>query len=591
METVRLFDLLEYRKKKYPDKMIFAIKRKGQWVKVGIDEYIEKSKHFALGLLALGYGKGDNISVVTDNRPEWNFVDMGISMIGAIQTPIYAKISNEEYKHILTHSDSKMLIVASEENYKQIAPIVEKINNIREIYTFDELEGVKNWKEIVDIGKKEAPKYAKKLKEISDSITPNHIATIIYTSGTTGLAKGVMLSHLNLTANFTQDESVHPFREGQRIISFLPLCHVLGKVGNYMYQYNGVSVYYLNDLSQIGSTIREVQPHAFITVPRLLEKLYDRIIATGKDLPLPQKMVFFWAVRLGQRFDIQKKNSWLYNMKLKIADKLVFAKWREALGNNIVGIVSGGAALQSRIERVFWAANIKIQNGYGLTESAPMITANRYYPGGIKFGSVGSVVQNVEIKINDDGEILARGPNIMVGYYKEPELTKQAIDEDGWFHTGDVGEILEGKFLNITDRKKEMFKLSTGKYIAPQVIENKMKESLFIEQIMVLGEGEKFVAALISPNFTFIHDWCSRKKIKYRNNAKLVKKQQVIDRIGEEVKEFNKYFGHTEKIKKFRLVHEEWTPESGELSPTLKLKRRLIMKKYKKLINEIFAEK
>jgi long-chain acyl-CoA synthetase len=396
-----------------------------------------------------------------------------------------------------------------------------------------------------------------------------------------------MLSHYNLISNVLATIDAHDLGYGHRAVSFLPLCHVYERMMNYHLQYKGISVYYVENMGNVAETLREVKPHIFNTVPRLLEKIFNNIISKGESLSFPKKQIFFWAVHLGLRYKL-KGNTLFYKFKLNIANKLVFSKWREALGNEVVVVVSGGAALQGRLEKIFWAAGVPIIQGYGLTETSPVIAVNPFRVNDIKFGTVGPVVRDVEVKIADDGEILCKGPNIMLGYYKAPDLTAEAIDGEGFFHTGDIGVIEDGRFLRITDRKKEMFKTSAGKYIAPQIIENKMKESMFIEQVMVIGENEKFASALISPNFGFLHDWCYQNKIQFRDNAELIEMPEVIDRFNKEVKEVNKTLGEHEQIKRFRLVTEEWTPQSGELSPTLKLKRNLVASHYKNIIADIY---
>ena len=425
------------------------------------------------------------------------------------------------------------------------------------------------------------------LENIRESILPDDIVTIIYTSGTTGTSKGVMLTHKNLVSNAITTSKAHHLGYGHRAVSFLPLCHVYERMVNYHFQYKGISIYYVENMGTVSEAVKEVKPHIFNTVPRLLEKIYDNIMSKGRNLSPVKRAIFFWAVDLGLKFRLEG-NSAFYKFRLKIARKLIFSKWQEALGGELQVMVSGGAALQSRLEKIFWAAGLPVIQGYGLTETSPVIAVNPFRLGEIRFGTVGPVIEGCEVKIADDGEILCRGINIMAGYYKAPELTAEAIDSEGWFHTGDIGIFEEGTFLKITDRKKEIFKLSAGKYIAPQVIENKLKESFFIEQAMVIGENEKFASALISPNFGFLHDWCSKHKIQFRDNRDLIDLPEVIEQFGREVREVNKSLGEHEQIKRFRLVTEEWTPQSGELSPTLKLKRNLIAEHYKDIIAEIY---
>jgi len=533
------------------------------------------------GLLELGFKKGDTIATVSNNRPEWNMIDMGMSQIGAVHVPIYPNISDEEYEHIFKHSDAKFLILSSADLYNKIKPIADKVKNIEKVFSFDQIEGIPNWTEITELGKSNREKNIGSVNEIKESIKPEDLCSIIYTSGTTGLSKGVMLSHKNFVSNVLDCMPVLPLDKEDIVLSFLPLCHVLERMVNYLFQYSGNGIYYAESIDTIGENIKEVKPHGFAAVPRVIEKLYDKIILKGKDLKGIKRALFFWAVNIGLKFELNNANGTLYGIKLKIADKLIFSKWREALGGRVKVIVSGGAALQPRLARIFYAAGLIIQEGYGLTETSPVIAVNyRNYPK-IKFGTVGPVIDNVEVKIAEDGEILMKGPNLMIGYYKDPEKTKEVIDEDGWFHTGDIGFLHDGRILQITDRKKEIFKLSTGKYLAPQVIENKLKESPFIEQIMVVGEGEKYAGAIICPSFEYLHSWCSMHGIHYRDNRDLIQIPTIIDRMQKEIDKYNEQLGRHEQIKRFELTCQEWLPTTGELSPTLKLKRKFLLNKYK----------
>ncbi|MFO8235294.1 MAG: long-chain fatty acid--CoA ligase [Bacteroidales bacterium] len=588
MEVTRTFDLLKKLETKFPKKDILGGKQNGEWRTYSTQEYIEIVNNFSYGLLSLGFNKGDKIATISNNRPEWNFVDFAMAQTGIIHVPIYPTISQEEYKYILKHAEVKAVIVSNKSIYKKIEPIVKKIRRIKTIYSFDKITETPYWKEILQAGIKSKAEYSKKLTSIRESISKDDLVTIIYTSGTTGQPKGVMLSHNNLISNVINTSKAHKLGSEHRAISFLPLCHVYERMMVYHFHYKGISIYYAENLGTIASDIKEIKPHIFNTVPRLLEKVYDTIIGKGKTLPFIKKAIFFWAVNLGLKFQLNKKRRPWYNLKLKIARILVFNKWKEALGNNIKVIVSGGASLQKRIEHVFWAAGIPIIEGYGLTETSPVIATNRFEPLNAKLGTVGPVLEDVKVKINEEGEILCKGPNVMLGYYKEPKLTQEVLDKEGWFHTGDIGHLDKDNFLIITDRKKAMFKTSGGKYIAPQVIENKLKESFFIEQAMVIGENEKFAAALISPNFEFLHDWCSVHKIQFRDNLELVNKPEVMARYQKEINKYNQKLGETEKIKRFKLVCEEWNSQTGELSPTQKLKREVIYNKYQSLIDEIY---
>jgi long-chain acyl-CoA synthetase len=589
MEVKRTFDLLGRYMELYPDKPdALAGKENGQWVKWSSKDYVEQSGWLSCGLMELGLVRGDMVASISNNRPEWNILDMALSQAGIVHVPIYPTISKEDYDYILNHAQPKLVVVSDKMLFAKIKPIVEGAPSIKEIYTFDNVGGAKNWKEMLELGKKVEEKHKSSLEEISRSILPSELVTLIYTSGTTGFPKGVMLSHNNLVNNFINTAKVHHLDERHRVLSFLPISHVYERMVNYHFQYKGLSIYYAESMGTIVQDIVDVKPHVFNTVPRLLERVYDRIIGKGKDLSFVKKQIFFWAVNLGHKYDFKTNGPW-YKLRLSIARKLVFSKWKQGLGNNVEIIVSGGAALQARLARIFWAADMKVLEGYGLTETSPVISVNNLTKKLVKFGTVGPVMDDVQVRIAEDGEILCKGPNVMLGYYKAPELTAEVIDSEGWFHTGDIGIFEDGIFLKITDRKKEIFKLSSGKYIAPQVIENKLKESFFIENLMVIGENEKFASALISPNYEFLHNWAGMHGIKFRDNQELISNPQTIARFQKEVNEMNKNLGATENIKRFRLVAEEWTPASGEMSPTLKLKRKVLAEKYKDLIQEIYS--
>jgi long-chain acyl-CoA synthetase len=588
MEVTRTFDLIQWTHEKYPRPDMYCGKQENRWIKYSSEEAIKNINLVSYGLLSLGFKKGDKIATITGNKPEWNFADMGIAQAGMIHVPIYPTIGTDEYAFILNHSDVKAIIVGNKAIFSKVNPIASKLKGLSGIFSFDPIEGVRSFNEIIEEGKRNEEKYRIELEEIKNSIKPEDLVTIIYTSGTTGDSKGVMLNHTNLISNVIETSKAHDLGYGHKAISFLPLCHVLERMLNYHYQYKGISVYYVENMGTVGEAVKDVRPHIFATVPRLLEKIYDNIISKGKSLPWIKKKIFFWAVKLGLKFRL-KGNSGFYKFRLKIARRLIFSKWKEALGNDVEVIVSGGAALQSRLERIFWAAGIPIIQGYGLTETSPVISVNPLRIEEIKFETVGPILKDVTVKIAEDGEILAKGPNLMMGYYKAPELTAEVMDNEGYFHTGDIGIIEDNKYLRITDRKKEIFKLSAGKYIAPQPIENRLKESFFIEQAMVIGENEKFASALISPNFSYLHDWCSLHKIQFRDNAELIEIPEVIERFSREIREISSTLGEHEQIKRFRLVTEEWSPQSGELSPTLKLKRNLIALHYKDLIADIYS--
>ncbi|MBU8892698.1 MAG: long-chain fatty acid--CoA ligase [Bacteroidales bacterium] len=588
MNITRTFDLLDRYKELYDIEDALVGKEDGKWVKYSSSDYINYANWISYGLLALGFKKGDKVATISNNRPEWNFVDMGFAQIGVIHVPIYPTIGSEEYEYIFKHSEAKAVIVSSKSLWSKISSVVKNVDSIKSLYSFDDIEELPSWNTIIEEGKKNEEKYKDEVQKIKAGIEKDEMVTLIYTSGTTGFPKGVMLTHNNLVSNIVSTTKAHSLGLGHRALSFLPLCHVLERMLNYHLQYKGMSVYYAESLGTITTDIKEVKPHMFGTVPRLLERVYDGIIGKGRNLSFIKKQIFFWAVNLGLRYRINNKHRYFYNFKLKIARKLIFSKWQEALGGEELLIVCGGAALQVRLAKIFTAVGFTVLEGYGLTETSPVIAVNTKTPEAIKFGTVGPILENIEVRIADDGEILSKGPNLMLGYYKAPELTKEAIDEDGWFHTGDIGHVDKAGFLKITDRKKEMFKSSSGKYIAPQVIENKFKESFFIEQLMVIGENEKFASALLSPNFKFLHDWCSIHNVQYRDNKDLVTTPKVIARYQKEVTKYNLTLGEHEKIKRFRLVCEEWSPDTGELSPTQKLKRNFVTEKYKKIIAEIY---
>lgn len=588
MEVTRTFDIIRHTHEKYPREDMYSGKQDGIWVKYSSADVIENTDLVSYGLLSMGLVKGDKIGTITPNKPEWNFADIGIAQAGMIHVPIYPTIGTEEYKYILEHSDVKVLIVGNRTIYNKVSPIIGRMKRKIEVFSFDPVDSVRPFSELIAEGKKHREEYKAELENTRNSIEPSDLVTIIYTSGTTGNSKGVMLSHNNLISNVKETVGAHDLGYGHRAMSFLPLCHVLERMMNYHFQYKGMSVYYVENMGTVGEMIKDIKPHIFVTVPRLLEKVYDNIISKGRSLPWIQRKIFFWAVRLGMKFRLQG-NSQFYRFRLNIARKLIFSKWQAALGNELVVVVSGGAALQSRLERIFWAAGIPIIQGYGLTETSPVIAVNPFRIGEIKFETVGPVLNDVTVKIADDGEILAKGPNLMLGYYKAPVLTAEVIDGEGWFHTGDIGVMEDNKWLRITDRKKEMFKLSAGKYIAPQPIENKLKESPFIEQAMVIGENEKFASALISPNFAYLHDWCASHRIQYRDNTDLIEMPEVTNQYAREIKAINEDLGEHEQIKRFRLVTEEWSTQSGELSPTLKLRRNLITKHYKDIIADIYS--
>lgn len=589
-KITRLFDFPYYQLEKYssiPDALV--TKYNGNWIKTSTEDYIEKANTISRALLRMGVQQNDKIAVISsNNRTEWNIVDIGILQIGAQNIPIYPTISAEEYEYILNHSQAIYCFVSDVEVMRKINLIRDKTPLLKEIYTFNEIPNCKNWNELIELGKDKSNQNS--VEERKNSVTSEDLATIIYTSGTTGRPKGVMLSHKNIVSNVLDSAPRIPFEAGNsRALSFLPICHIFERMILYLYQYYGVSVYFGESIDKISDNIKEVKPNVITAVPRLLEKVYDKIYAKGTELSGIKKVLFFWAINLGLKYEPYGANGIWYEFQLKIARKLIFSKWKEGLGGNLDLMVSGSAALQPRLARVFAAAQIPVMEGYGLTETSPVISVNDMRNKGFKIGTVGKPIDNVEVKIADDGEILCKGPNVMMGYYKDEKLTNEVIT-DGFFHTGDIGNIDDGGFLKITDRKKEMFKTSGGKYIAPQLIENAMKQSRFIEQIMVIGDGEKMPAAFIQPNFDFIKEWEKIHGIKVgETNQEIIINPKVIERVQEEIDHLNSKFGNWEQIKRFELTPDVWSVESGHLTPTLKLRRKIVMEKYKHLYTKIYS--
>lgn len=565
-----------------------ACKVAGKWVKYSGDEYIKYANDISCGLLALGYKQGDRIALISNNRPEWNFFEMGMAQIGVVSVPIYPTISLDEYQYILTHAAPRMLVVSDKLLLEKFRPLFENSPTIEHVYSFNSIEGASNWKEIAVRGS-DFCELLPQVQQIKDAITPDDMATLIYTSGTTGTPKGVMLSHNNLVSNFKATCDRNYLTTGARALSFLPISHIYERMMNYHFQNLGIAIYYAESMGAIMNNIREVQPHIFNTVPRLLERIYIGIIGKSKELKGIQGKIFNDAIDVAVKFDPRRKSSIGYRLRLMLARRLVFSKWIDVLGGQIRMIISGGAPLQTRMANLFNAVGIDLLEGYGLTETSPVIAVSDLRRGRPKPGTVGPALDGVEVKLAGDGEILCKGPNVMLGYYNNPELTAQVIDSDGYFHTGDIGVFDENQFLTVTDRKKEIFKLSNGKYVSPQVIENKLKESLLIDQAIVIGENEKFASALISPNFTQLHNWCYTREIRFSDNGELIQIPEVTECFQQEVNQVNRQMSATEQIKRFRLVVDEWNAQTGELSPTLKLKRRLLTEKYARIIDEIYA--
>lgn len=592
MEATRLFEVLHYQKAHNPKEVTLAERKaEGGWITYSVDECIDYVNRVSKGLLALGIEAADTVALISNNRPQWNFVDMGMQQIGAINVPIYPTISEKEYAFIFKHAEIKVAFVSDKELLGKIEAIREKVPSLQAIYTFDEIDGAKHWSEVLEAGRE--VDFADVEARMAQ-IKPNDLATIIYTSGTTGDPKGVMLSHNNIMSNFKAAIDLLPVEDATRALSFLPLCHSFERVVTYGYMYVGVSCYYCPSLDPqiLMACIQEVKPHFFTTVPRLLEKVYEKIVARGNELAGIKKFLFFWALRLGLQFDIREENSWWYNKRLEIARKLIFSKWKDALGGEILGIATGAAPLPRHICKVFSAAGIIVREGYGLTESSPVLTVNRFEPEDCMEGSVGMAIPGVTIELKEQDEICAKGPNIMLGYYKNPEKTKETIDAEGWLHTGDVGKWIEldgKKFLRITDRIKSMFKTSGGKYVAPQPIQNKFKESFFIEQIMVVGEYRKFVAALVVPSVPYLESWCEEEGISFTDINEVLKHPKVLAEYEKIRKKYNKEFSKVEKIKKMALLPQEWTIDTGELTPTMKLKRKVILSKYANEVEALYT--
>lgn len=588
----RLFDCIRFQLDNNPLSSMLAAKENGQWRSYSTREVSEIVEKLSAGLFNLGMNGGDmkeenraKVAVLAKNRPEWVMLDLAVQQTGAVLTPIYPTININDLEYVFNDAQVKIAFVDNEDLYKKVISIKDKIPSLIEIYTFEQVPDAKHWKEVIA---QSTPAAIAEINKIANSIQYEDLATIIYTSGTTGKPKGVMLSHKNILSNVLACAPCLPDFKDMKALSFLPLNHIFERMITYFYLFRGTSIYYAESLETIGDNLKEVRPDIFTTVPRLLEKVYDRIMAKGAEQKGIKKKLFFWAHGLAKRYEINTNMGSWYNLQLAIANKLIFSKWREALGNNLKCIVSGGAACQVRLIRIFTAAQIPILEGYGLTETSPVISVNRFEVEDRMFGTVGPVIDDVSVQIAEDGEILCKGPNVMMGYYKQPDLTAEAIT-DGWYHTGDIGMMVNNKFLKITDRKKELFKTSGGKYVAPLPIENKMKESPFIEQIMVVGSERKFVGALIIPAFAYLKDWCKKKEINFTTNQEMIHHPEIIQLFRAEVDKLNKFFNHVEQIKKFELLPHEWNIENGEMTPKLSLKRKEVMEKYQSDIERIYT--
>lgn len=584
----RLFDFPYYQLEKYNLEKSLITKYDGKWIATSTQEYVDKANAISRGLFRLGVKPNEKIAVISlNNRTEWNIMDIGILQLGAQNVPIYPTISEEDYAYVLNHSESTYCFVSCREVYDKIKAVQDQVPSLKEVYSFDKLPDCKNWNEILRSGADVSNQ--QEVEKLKEAVEPEHLATLIYTSGTTGKPKGVMLSHANLVSNALESSKRLDIDYGNaKALSFLPVCHVYERMMIYLYQYAGVSLYFAESLDKISENLKETAPHVMTAVPRLLEKVYDKIIAKGNALTGIKKGLFFWAVDLGLEYEPYRQNGWWYERKLKLARKLIFSKWKEGLGGNLKLIASGSAALQPRLARIFNAAEFGVMEGYGLTETSPVISVNDMRNGGFRIGTVGKPLEKTEVKIADDGEILIKGPQVMIGYYNDAEHTENVL-QDGYFSTGDIGEIDADGFLKITDRKKEMFKTSGGKYVAPQLLENRFKQSRFIEQIMVVGEGEKMPAALIQPDFEFLHKWAEIHDINIPENSDIVLNEKVLMRYQEEVDKANEKFAKWEKIKVFQLTPDVWNINEGHLTPTMKLRRKIIKEKYMELYNTMYG--
>ncbi len=583
MQPTRLFDIADLQLAEFPQQSCVGSLEEGKLRTYSTKEFIDTAEQLALGLMDLGIKPGDKVALASGNRAEWAIVDQALLRMGVIGIPIYPTMTVDDYAYILGHSEAKVFFVSNAELLAKAREAQAKVPGLGHLFTFDRIEGATHWRSLLGRGAEGRAT----LEGYKAAVKNGDLATIIYTSGTTGKPKGVMLSHNNILSNVESSAPRLPVEPGAKAISFLPLCHIYERMLMYLYQRSGMQVLFQETLEELGARIREAKPDVFTAVPRLLEKIYDAILLKGEALTGVKRRLFFWALGLGERYEVHGR-SWWYDVQLGLARKLIFSKWQEALGGQVKCVASGSAALQPRLARIFNAAGIPLMEGYGLTETSPVVSVNDSRNDGLRFGSVGRPIQDVQVRIAEDGEILIKGPNVMLGYYKEPELTREVLTGDGWFHTGDIGELREG-FLYITDRKKEMFKTSGGKYVAPQPIENKLKASRFIEQAMVIGENRKFPAALIVPSFTFLKDYCQLKGIPFTSNEQVIAEKRIQDRIFAEVEKVNADLGSWEKIKRIALLPAELTIDGGELTPSLKLRRKPIMAKYTAKVEEIYA--
>ncbi|MFN8117217.1 MAG: long-chain fatty acid--CoA ligase [Bacteroidia bacterium] len=588
MEITRVFDILELYKTQYIKDDVLSGKENKQWKKYSSEELINKVNHVSNGLLALGLTEKDKVAIISNNRPEWNFCDYGCQQANIVTVPIFPTISNTDLEFILNHGEVKAIFISDKSIYAKLVAIEKQIPNVKHIISFNPIEGIMPFSDFIELGKKNSN--PEKLDAIKKSILPSNLLTILYTSGTTGTPKGVMITHHNLVSNVLACQGFAPFQSTWKALSFLPLNHVYERMVSTLYLFKGISIYYAEGLETIGDNLKEIKPQIFVSVPRLIERVYEKITATGEKLTGTKRKIFDWSMRIANSYELNNKNGLWYKLQHKIADKLVFSKWRDAVGGNLVCIASGGAALNPKLERIFLCANIVCLQGYGLTETCVVVSVNRYGEDNIRIGTCGPVIDGVTVKIaEEDGEILVKGPNLMQGYYKNPEATAEVMDQEGWFHTGDVGTFVDGRFLKITDRKKEIFKTSAGKYIAPLMIENKIKECRFVEQSMVIGENQKFASALIVPSFANFKEYCKDHNITWTNNQEMSAHEELKKLINEHIKIMNKTLAPYEQLKRVAILNKEWSIEGGELTPKMSLKRKVIKEKNIEAINKIFA--
>lgn len=588
MEITRVFDILELYKTKFHKSDVLAGKENKVWKKYSSEDFINYSNYVSSGLLAIGLTENDKVAIISNNRPEWNFCDFGSQQVNIVTVPIFPTISNADLQFIINHAEVKTIFISDKSIYAKLIAIEKEIPGVKNVISFSKIEGLMHFDDFIELGRENYHEEA--IESIKRSVTPQHMLTILYTSGTTGVPKGVMISHHNLVSNVLACEDFAPFESWWRALSFLPLNHVYERMVCTLYLHKGISVYYAEGLETIGDNLKEIQPQIFVSVPRLIERVYERITATGEKLTGFKRTIFDWSIKIAHRYEVKGRNGLWYEFQRKIADKLVYSKWRAAVGGKLICIASGGAALNPKLERVFLCANIVCLQGYGLTETCVVVSVNRYGEDNIRIGTVGPVVEGCDVKIaEEDGEILVKGPNVMMGYYKNDDATKEAIDEEGWFHTGDVGTFVEGKFLKITDRKKEIFKTSSGKYIAPLMIENKIKECRFVEQSMVVGDGHKFASALIVPSYSNFREYCKDKGIAWTSNEEMSKHDDLKKIINDHIKLVNKTLAPFEQLKRCEILSKEWSIEGGELTPKMSLKRKVIKEKNMEAIHKIFA--